>query len=207
MRSKLCTKCKIEKASKEFSIKNKSSDGFQSQCKECNKLSVKLWKFSNKDRERQNNLDWYSDNKEYQAKVSAIWYSKNSEKDKAKNKEWRSKNKDHISRTEKERRKNDTNFKIKTYLRTRIGNAIRNGCKGGSAVRDVGCSIDDLKKYLESKFQPGMTWDNWSRDEWHIDHVVPLCRFDLSDLEQFKIACHYSNLQPLWAKPNLSKNK
>lgn len=63
----------------------------------------------------------------------------------------------------------------------------------------------ELKQHLEKLFQPGMTWENWSRDGWHIDHIVPLSSFDLTDREQFLKACHFSNLQPLWAKENLSK--
>jgi hypothetical protein len=50
-----------------------------------------------------------------------------------------------------------------------------------------------------------MTWDNWSLDGWHIDHIKPLNKFDLSDRSQFLEAVHYTNLQPLWAVDNLSK--
>lgn len=48
-----------------------------------------------------------------------------------------------------------------------------------------------------------MSWDNYGK--WHIDHIKPLADFDLSDPKQFKEACHYSNLQPLWAEENHKK--
>jgi len=51
-----------------------------------------------------------------------------------------------------------------------------------------------------------MTWDNWSKDGWHLDHIVPLSSFDLSDREQFLKACHYTNLAPLWSEDNLTKS-
>jgi len=50
-----------------------------------------------------------------------------------------------------------------------------------------------------------MSWDNWTKDGWHIDHIIPLAAFDLTDREQVKQACHYTNLRPMWAEENLSK--
>jgi hypothetical protein len=103
------------------------------------------------------------------------------------------------------RRKKDPIYKLGLALRSRLNNAIRNNQKKGSAVRDLGCSIAELKQHLESLFQPGMTWENWTFKGWHIDHIIPLSAFDLTDREQLLKACHYTNLQPLWAKDNLSK--
>jgi hypothetical protein len=100
----------------------------------------------------------------------------------------------------------DVNFKIRRALRGRLCKAIRGGFKAGSAVRDLGCTVDQLKQHLESKFQEGMTWDNWGTYGWHIDHIIPLSSFDLSDREQLLKACHYTNLQPLWAEENLKKS-
>lgn len=95
--------------------------------------------------------------------------------------------------------------KLAVRLRARLYIAIKGNFKAGSAVRDLGCTIAQLKVYLEERFSPDMTWDNWAHDGWHIDHVIPLAAFDLTDREQFLQACHYTNLQPLWAADNLSK--
>lgn len=97
------------------------------------------------------------------------------------------------------------NEKIKHRLRSRLWQSLNGGYKSGSAVRDLGCSIEELKSHLESKFHEGMSWDNYGKDGWHIDHIKPLASYDLSDPEEFKRACHYSNLQPLWAEDNLRK--
>jgi len=94
-------------------------------------------------------------------------------------------------------------FRLPFNLRSRLYQAVRNQQKSGSAVRDLGCSIEELKQHLESQFQEGMTWENYG--QWHIDHIKPLASFDLSNREQFLQACHYTNLQPLWAEDNLRK--
>jgi hypothetical protein len=100
---------------------------------------------------------------------------------------------------------NPLNRKIATNLRGRLSQAIRHNYKSGSAVKDLGCSIDDLRKYLESKFTSDMNWNNYGRKGWHIDHIVPLCKFDLTNEVELKRACHYTNLQPLGWRDNLEK--
>jgi hypothetical protein len=77
--------------------------------------------------------------------------------------------------------------------------------KTSSAVQDLGCTIPELKFHLESLFQDGMTWENHGKYGWHIDHIFPLARVDWNNEEQIKKVCHYTNLQPLWAKDNLQK--
>ncbi len=86
---------------------------------------------------------------------------------------------------------------------------MRDAFRGkGSAIRNLGCTLEAARSYLEARFQPGMTWLNWGlgRDRWNVDHVRPLASFDLSDPEQFAAACHHSNLQPLWWRDNLEKS-
>ncbi len=65
-----------------------------------------------------------------------------------------------------------------------------------SGVRDLGCSIQQFKEYIEAQFSSGMSWDNHGK-VWQLDHVVPLASFDLTDREQLLKACHFSNFQPL----------
>lgn len=105
------------------------------------------------------------------------------------------------------RRATDPNFRLGETLRNRLNGAVSKEWKAGSAVEDLGVSIPEFKAYLESKFQPGMTWDNWGRgsDKWHIDHIIPLSKFDLTDRQHFLLACYYLNLQPLWETDNLMK--
>ncbi|NBQ17559.1 hypothetical protein EBU24_04530 [bacterium] len=69
----------------------------------------------------------------------------------------------------------------------------------------LGCSIEELKIYLEKQFVKGMCWNNYGKKGWHIDHILPCASFDLTDPEQQKICFHYTNLQPLWAKDNYKK--
>ncbi len=72
-----------------------------------------------------------------------------------------------------------------------------------SAIKLLGCSLEELKIYFESKFVTGMSWEN--HGEWEIDHIKPLSKFNLENLEELKIACHFTNLQPLWKSDNRIK--
>ena len=102
----------------------------------------------------------------------------------------------------RERRK-DPYIRLVDNLRSRFNKAFKSNYKTGSAISDLGCSIDFLIKYLETQFKPEMTWDNYGK--WHVDHIKPLDSFDLTNIDQVKLACNYINLQPMWAKDNLKK--
>jgi hypothetical protein len=104
----------------------------------------------------------------------------------------------------KERIKVDINFKILCNLRTRLWWALKNNSKYFRTIELIDCSIKYLKQYLESKFQPGMTWNNYGK--WHIDHIKPCASFNLQDPTEQKKCFNYTNLQPLWAKENLKKS-
>lgn len=100
---------------------------------------------------------------------------------------------------------NPVNRKISVNLRSRLNKAIKGKYKSGSAVNNLGCSVDYLVEYLESRFSLGMNWANYGTNGWHIDHIKPLCSFDLTNEVELNKACHYTNLQPLWWYDNLKK--
>lgn len=70
----------------------------------------------------------------------------------------------------------------------------------------LGCTISELRQHLENRFIGGMTWENHGLHGWHIDHIRPCASFDLTQPAQQRECFHYLNLQPLWAKDNMSKS-
>lgn len=105
------------------------------------------------------------------------------------------------------RRKNNINFRLAGRLRSRMNAALRGKNKAFGTNRTLGCSIESFKIYLESKFEPGMSWNNYGRNGWHIDHIMPCAIFDLTKPEHQKRCFHFSNMQPMWAQNNVRKGR
>ena len=93
---------------------------------------------------------------------------------------------------------------MKHFLGNRIRKVLGGWIKKSKKTQElIGCTIEQLWIHLESKFQKGMTKENYGL--WHVDHVRPCASFDLTDPKQQAICFHYTNLQPLWAIDNLKK--
>ena len=102
---------------------------------------------------------------------------------------------------QRDKRSNDTFYKFKSLLSARTYKAFYN--RGYSKTSKLlGCEWETVKQHIERQFTKGMTWDN--QGEWHVDHIIPLASANTEE-ELIKL-CHYTNLQPLWAKDNLSKS-
>ena len=173
------------------------------------KMRRKAWEKANKDRIKEQGKTYYEVNKDKIKIQEKLYRLKNKIKIKERKKNYYQDNKETINLRTKEykkhRCKNDIQYRLACRLRNRLCDVFRGKYKSGSAVKDLGCTVNELKVYLESKFQTGMSWDNYGYYGWHIDHIKPLASFDLSDRKQLLEACHYTNLQPLWAKDNISK--
>ncbi len=105
------------------------------------------------------------------------------------------------------RKQTDISYSIRSRLRRRQSKNLRRLklLKRKSSLKYLGCSKTDFIEYFQSKFTPGMTWNAYFKGQIHLDHIRPLALFDLSKESDRKTAFHYTNLQPLWAKDNLSK--
>jgi len=121
-------------------------------------------------------------------------------------KQWREKNKKRDKVIRANKYKNDMKYKLILILRARIGKALKYNLKSKNTKKLLGCTIEELKKYLEGQFKEGMSWENHSQFGWHIDHKIPCEQFDLSKKDEQCKCFHYTNLQPLWWQDNLSKN-
>jgi len=198
---KICSKCNHIKTLNCFNNDKRYSDGKYPSCKDCKKTTYLKYYVLNK-----NEIISKRINKHLQHLKNPVYRDKHNEKCRI----WSNNNPrtEYQSNYVKKRRAYDINFKISGNLRNRLVSAIKNNQKAGSAVSDLGCSIDFLKSHLESLFQPEMTWDNYGKggDRWNIDHIKPLAFFNLSNRDEFLKACHYSNLQPLWEPDNLKKS-
>lgn len=192
-------------------IKKQKSEAYAA-LKEAAQKGCEVSRLKIEDRRKRNSkasAKWRAKNKNYRKEH----YEKNKDSHSKYGKEYRSKpeNKEKTSKRRKERFNEDINFRISITMRSRLSMAVKTNSKTGSAVRDLGCSIEEFKLYIEAKFEPWMTWDNFGvykvggERKWHLDHIKPLASFDLTDDEQLKEAVNYKNYQPLCAIENIKK--
>ena len=122
-----------------------------------------------------------------------------------KNREYRERNKSRLNAKRRERLSKSPTRRVTSRLRCRVWRAIRSksALKLGSTEKLVGLSFPQLIRWLESQFEPGMSWGNYG--QWHIDHIIPCAAFDLSRKSQQLVAFNYLNLRPLWGKENIVK--
>lgn len=187
--TKECSRCLRSLEDSEFNkVKRKGIAYLKAACKTCQSAYETKYRRSNLEEARQKQYRWFKNNQEkhYQA-VGKYQLS----------------NRECLSEKRKKRLLEDVNHRIARNLRTRLWCALKRSQLRASAVDNLGCSVEDLKTYITVLFVEGMSWENYG--VWQIDHAVPLAFFDLTDPEQLAKACHYTNLQPMWASENSSK--
>lgn len=169
----------------------------------CKKCYDKNRYESNKEEIRKRNKKWAQSHKDVMNKHSAKWRLKN----KTWIKDWHRKNRKKINRYWRNRKRNEPTLRLHSNISRNIHNSL-NGTKAGNRWESlVGYTVNDLIRHLESKFKKGMTWDDYGRGGWHIDHIIPKSHFQIEDANSpdFKKCWSLDNLQPLWEHENCSK--
>ena len=184
----------------------------------------KEYRLKNRERLKERHKGWYLKNKERHNERTKENYLKNREKRIKQMAEYNFKNREHLleqmkehhlKNKEKKREYNreymrkryntDINFRLKTLCRIRVRLALKGFDKSASTMELIGCTPDELRKHIESLFQPWMTWENQGAGGWDIDHIKACFHFNLADPEQQRACFNWSNLQPLEHIANIKK--
>jgi hypothetical protein len=214
-----------------FTNNKRYKDGKENKCKECfkiylsvkkNKLqeSQKKWRETNPDYMKEYNKtdkrkeyvkQYYIENVEKISYHTKIQRLKDPELIKQRNINYVNKNREKVLQYQrlwkKNKRNNDILYKLKENTSGRIRYELNTLLKGKKTKRTyeyLGCQIEELKTYLESKFDSTMTWDNYGTI-WHIDHIIPCAAWNLEDDFENMCCWNFRNLQPLLSYLNQSK--
>lgn len=196
---------------------------------ENNKQRKKKYQEDNKEKIKENKKDYWENNKEklqkskknYENKTnfSKKHYDNNREKIKEYKKEYYKNNREKIKEYNKNRHKEQLNnnpmFKLKKNIRTLIGDAFRKNShrKSSKTIEILGCSFEEFKIYIESKFESWMTWENKGLYNgelnfgWDLDHIIPISTAKTKE-DVIRLS-HFTNFQPLCSYTNrfLKRNK
>ena len=102
----------------------------------------------------------------------------------------------------KNRIKTDVNCCLITNTRSTIYKSLKGMTKQSSAKEILGIDLDTYRKWLEFQFSPEMNWENIE-----IDHVRPICMFDVTKDEELKEAFNWKNTEPLLKKDHQQKGR
>lgn len=220
---KICCKCKAEKPLSEFHNNKTKKGGKANACIPCNRSWMKP---KTKDQAIRDSKKYALAHPERVKDRWAAYYKKNKESLNAKRRSYSAtekgqeviknswqKNRDNINERRRMRKsKMSPKEKMERRLRDRFYKVIVTMKKGSKRCswRDlIGCTVSEFKEYIEKQFLEGMTWLNHGNgdNKWNIDHITPLCTFNLMDFEEQKKAFHYTNTRPLWFTDNMKRKR
>lgn len=222
MKKKICSKCGEEKELNEFTKDKRRKNGVTGVCLICRNEKRRNLESKNPEIYRQKRKKYTQEKKEEISKQRKWYYKNNKFRFQESQKRRRKENPEKFNyywKSEEHRRKQikwacdglkkrllvDGNLRMIKNLRARFRNYIKqkNYKKEKGFFEIIGLSPNELKIYIENLFTEGMSWDKMGK-EIHIDHIIPLS--SAKTQEELLKLCHYTNLQPLWAKENLKKS-
>ena len=185
---------------------------YSRQWKSRNKAHCKLyqlkWRLKNGECEKERRRLWRKANPEKVKEFNQKSYKKNTAQCIRSVKSWQKRNLGKmriIKLCEYKKQMSTACGRLRNRMRSLVRHDLRKNKQGRRWESLVGYTVEDLHKHLEAKFTDGMNWTNMA--EWHIDHVVPQCRFhyNIPEDPEFKVCWGLDNLQPMWAMENIIK--
>ena len=200
----ICIRCNVEKDLDLFIKDNRKKSGIIKVCKDCNLLERKLhYEEYNINRKKYN-----ENNREKLNNISKEYYQNNKESKKIYNKIYRESNRENRNIKNNKRLNDDPLYKLTTGIRSLILISLKSKgySKSSKTSHILGCSFEDFKLYLESRFESWMNWNNKGLYNgelnygWDLDHIIPIS--SAKSEEEIILLNHYTNLQPLCSKIN-----
>lgn len=167
----------------------------------------KLYNLINAEKIKEQRKTYYQINKQHISRQKKLYNLINAEKIKEQKRIYYLNNKEELIKKRVLYNKKKIKEDVLYYLKCKISHRIRENLKSKKMLKNnktveiLGCNSSLLKKHLENQFIFNMSWEN--RSEWHIDHIIPI-KAAKTEFEVIALN-HYTNLQPLWAKDNLTK--
>lgn len=158
----------------------------------------------------------YAKNPKRRLKINQAWEKRNKVKANLRYRRYYQKNKAkclaYTLQRYHERKLIDPIFHLKKILRGRLYNGLLGkGTKVTLTQTYLGCSYAFFYQYIDIllkkayKKDKRMTWQN--KGKWHLDHIKPVCLFDLKKVEEQFACFNWSNIQPLWGSENIAKGR
>lgn len=195
--TKQCSKCHEHRTKDSFSKDRRTNDSLQKWCNPC----LKDYRVATKAHRSEWHAQYHLANKDKLVEKYGAYYAAN----KAVLAEKRCVNKPRRRELTKTRRQTDPEWKLQNNIRTRIYRALKSSRKSAPSLELLGIPLVVCRQWLEYLFEPGMSWENYGIG-WHIDHILPVSRFEMSDPSQQRICFAWTNLQPKWKRDNLAKS-
>ena len=234
METKICSKCCLERPIENYyPNRGKCKVCFLNECKEkynknretvLNKKKEKYDPIKEKEknqinyrRHREKRLkqqkEYVEKNKEKVAQYKKQWAQEKKEHLREYRKKYNLENKDYINERNHKRLKNDPLYAFTVAIRKNILKAFRKRGfdKRSSTQIILGCTFEEFKIYMESKFEDWMNWDNRGLYNgtpnygWDVDHIIPVTTGNT--IEEIIKLNHYTNLQPLCSYINRDVKK
>jgi hypothetical protein len=218
---KRCTKCGKEKPDTEFTKRRSGHKKLRSHCKQCIREENQTYNAAHREEKREKTAAYYLAHREEKLKKDAAYSKAHPEKARARTRTYYAKHRDKCREYAsiyyaahkpeycayvKMRYRTDPNRRVYANLLAGMNKAIKNGKGSAHLVDLIGCTIPELRAHLEKQFLPGMSWENYTRYGWHIDHIIPCNCYDLTDPKQQRACYNFTNLQPLWSVDNWKKS-